>query len=271
MKVALCISGQMRTYKKCYGYIKENIIEPLDPDVFIYTESSKGVTNRMNVKDRGAVKEGKVFEQSIRRIYKPQKLMIDEPFNREKRRRFKSVEVPDRLIKVEPDHWEGNIPNFYGIKKCNDMKKNYELSMSMEYDIVIRMRPDILVRNEIPEEVIENRDKLWHSHRNPEEQISDKLAISSSENMDYYSSVWDRLPEYWQDPVGNGEWKDVRVGERLLRIHMEKSDIEVKHCRIDHDILRKREYWINKVKKNTTESRSKSKRWLRKIYHVLKM
>ena len=79
---------------------------------------------------------------------------------------------------------------------------------------------------------------------NPKIQVSDKFALSSSENMDYYTSVWDYLNEYWADPLGDGNWEDVRVGERLMRYHMEQSDIPYRPFSNGCELLRTRDFAI---------------------------
>jgi hypothetical protein len=48
---------------------------------------------------------------------------------------------------------------------------------------------------------------------------NDQLAISSSENMDYYSSLYDKIYEYYNEGVRNF------VGERLLRHHLKDSKL----------------------------------------------
>lgn len=37
MKVALCLSGQSRTFKRCFKSQKKHIIDRLNPDIFIHT------------------------------------------------------------------------------------------------------------------------------------------------------------------------------------------------------------------------------------------
>jgi hypothetical protein len=239
MRVALCLAGQMRTYKQCFGYLKDNVIEPLKPDIFIFTEKNIGITNRL-VDNKKHI-EGTVSSESIRRLYDPDRLIITEPFSMSDLKQFKGVTVPDDLIKAEPDHWKGNIPNFYSIYSCNELKRKHEQDNGFIYDLVIRMRPDLLVEEEIPSEVIENRDILWYTHPD-DDKISDKIAISNSKNMDYYSSVWENLSSYWQNPLGDGEEKNHRVGERLMRFHMHQSDINAHQIELGVKTLRSRQY-----------------------------
>ncbi|WP_251923650.1 hypothetical protein [Salinibacter ruber] len=246
MKSALCISGQMRTYKKCYGYLKENIISELQPDIFIYTKSKTGITTKAdynNESDNKAVKK-----KNLRKIYDPEEIFIDEPFEDKKLKSFKGVEVPKEIIQQAPNNWKGNIPNFYGIKKCNEMKKEKEKKDNFKYDLVIRCRPDLVIKSKIPNKILKKPEILWHNHEQSPIMVSDQLAMSSSENMDYYSSVWDKLNEYWKNPLGDRKWENIRVGERLLKTHMKKSKIEVDTCEINYEILRSRTFVKNKLK-----------------------
>lgn len=38
MKIAICLSGQLRNYKETFPYFKSFIIDDLSPDIFIYTD-----------------------------------------------------------------------------------------------------------------------------------------------------------------------------------------------------------------------------------------
>jgi hypothetical protein len=175
-------------------------------------------------------------------------VQISEPFSAQERREYRGIRVPDTLVEAEPDHWQGNIPNFYGIYKCNELKRRYERDHGFRYDLVIRMRPDLRIPQQLPAKVLEERDTLWHTHPNAPIQVSDKLAISNSENMDYYASVWKHLEKYWENPLGSGNWKNHRVGERLLAHHMDQSDISVKKFDINSSILRSRAYIRRKTR-----------------------
>lgn len=257
--VALCISGQMRTYKKCYGYLRENIIEPLNPDIFIDTWKKPGGTTKA-----GGITSDQtpVTEKTLRRLYSPESFKI-EPFKNEYFTEKDGVSVPTRL-QEHTKHWKGNIPMFYKMKGCNNMKSDYEEENGFTYDLVLKIRPDLVVREEIPKEVLRNPNILWHSECmiNDGVQVSDKFAISSSENMDYYTSVWENLNEYWENPLGDGEWKDVRVGERLMRHHMAQSSIEVQSFSSGCDVLRTRDYAIEQ---NTTTIGNALTRLLKRI------
>ena len=252
LRVALCLAGQMRTFRKCYGYLVENVLDPLDPDVFVHTESSIGITNRLGMQASGRGDEqGTVNRSTIERLYDPLRVEITEPFSAADRREFRGVRVPDKLIEAEPDHWQGNIPNFYEIYRCNELKRDHETEQGFRYDVVIYLRPDLLVPQELPDIVLSNPQKLWHTQTHPK-LISDKMAVSSSENMDYYSSVWKQLSDYWEEPLGGGGKMNHRSGERLLRQHMARSEIEVERFDIGSETLRSREFIREKIKQEVS-------------------
>jgi hypothetical protein len=240
----------MRTYRECHGHLVENVLKPLDPDVFVHTEETVGITNRMKLQARGRGDDrGTVTRESIERLYEPKRVEITPPFSAADRREFEGVRVPSELIEAEPDHWQGNIPNFYSIYRCNELKREWETERGFRYDVVVRMRPDLLVPAEIPSRVLSNPETLWHTHVTPF-QVSDKLAVSSSENMDYYASVWQTLDEYWADPLGERPERH-RVGERLLKQHLDRSDIDVQRFDVGSHILRSRTYLEEQVRRES--------------------
>lgn len=230
----------MRTYKKCYGYLKENLLDPLDPDVFIHTWEKAGTTTKISNSDEST--EETITTDTLETLYAPEKVVI-EPFQDEYFTHKDGIAVPE-VLQERTNHWKGNIPLFYKMKRCNELKSEYENEQDFTYDIVIKMRPDLILLEPIPDAVLKNPQVLWHSGANVDTrfQVSDKFALSSSENMDYYTSVWDVLDQYWERPFGDGNWEDVRVGERLMNHHMSQSNIPVEPFNISVDILRSREF-----------------------------
>jgi len=246
MDVALCIAGQMRTYEKCYKYQKKNIIDVFEPDIFIHTEEETGITRKTDETNIEKKRNEVVTAKRLNELYDPTLYEIISPFTQEERKEFKGIKLPQELIEEDPVQSAGNIPEFYGVKQCNNLKNRWEDERGYDYELVIRMRPDLMIKDKIPDKVIENPNILWHTYP-PGDSVSNKLAISNSENMDYYSSVWDKLPEYWENPLANGNPHKYRVGERLMKHHMEISSIETDWFDIDSKILRKREVLANRA------------------------
>ncbi|MCS4057062.1 hypothetical protein [Salinibacter ruber] len=189
----------------------------------------------------------RISHGTLEKLYAPKSAKI-EMFQEEWLVEKDGVRVPKRLRNYT-HNWKGNIPMYYKLKKCNELKSKHEQENDFKYDVVIKVRPDLIVPDKIPERVFQKTDILWYEG-NPHPQVSDKLALSSSRNMDYYSSVWDQLDTYWENPLGDGNWQDVRVGERLMLHHMNQSDIRSEPFFINCDILRSLEKVRDNVRKD---------------------
>jgi hypothetical protein len=236
MRIAVCISGQLRTFRHCVPALKKNILNRHNCGVFLHVWEKIG----------SSPKEGKnsppatITIDELNALYDPVEAIIEKsgPMDSET---LKGIHIPSELIKAEPIHHKGSLPMFYKIYACDLLRQNHEQSNGFEYDAVIKLRPDFIIKEPLPREVLDNLQFLWHSSRmlNPTFQVSDKFAVSSSSNMTYYSSVFPKLPEYWQEPLGlNHDEKEHRVGERLLKYHMQCSEITCKTFKMKCDLLR---------------------------------
>lgn len=227
MKIALCISGQMRTYKNCYDLLYKNILVPLNPDVFIHTWSNSGVSNKVK---SGIDRESRDISESVlHEMYTPE-MMVIEDFEAGFTDSIDGISVPEILKEHEPLHYKGSLPMYYKMYQCNELKKTYESTNNFEYDRVIRMRPDLAFYEHFPDVLFGIDDYLWHSDLMIDQsfQVSDKLAFGNSKVMDYYTSVYRMLKKYWETPLGEpGIKRKHRVGERLMKYHMDISDIQV--------------------------------------------
>lgn len=231
MRVALCLSGQMRTYDQCYDNLKTFILDKLNPDVFVHTWARHGKSSKVSENHTDTF----VDIQHINNLYHPLRLTVDK-FPENGSDKYKNVTVPDELKKEEPLHYQGSIPMFYKIWSCNQMTKEVD----RKYDCVIKLRPDLNINEPIPDYVLNNLDTLWFPDKDVDLQcmVSDRFAIGSVEIMDYYCSVWKRLNEYWRNPVGD-VWEKNRVGERLMYHHMNNSDFDWRSFSVDYDLIRK--------------------------------
>ena len=96
--------------------------------------------------------------------------------------------------------WEYIPRQLYCVKRVNDLKSKYEKENNFKYDLVVRIRPDLLIINDSwLDENIETLDMentmymldhdKWHGY-------CDRFYISGSENMDYISNGIEYLNEY---------------------------------------------------------------------------
>jgi len=206
MRIAVCLSGQPRFLDNGYKQIFEKIISKYnDVDFFIHTWWN----DELNA--TGANRKYTFKSDTLKLImdyYKP-RLILNEPqmdFNI-----YNDVDY-ETINPISP------YSMFYSIKVSNELKSFYEKKNNFKYDVVIRCRFDILInRFDINLSDIDlsyiYTDTVGNGFPN------DQLAISSSENMDYYSSLYDKINDYYNEGFRNF------VGERLLRHHLKDSKL----------------------------------------------
>ena len=135
MKVALWFSGKLGDWKECSMSITENIIWPLNPDVFVTTWDDQP-------------------SYDFCQYYNPVKKQI---LNLEDTMKFLG---PTDKLSCQPS--PGLIPMLALIKASNTMFQNYALKKQIDYDLVIRLRPDIQVLEQIKKHEIKDCIKNKH-------------------------------------------------------------------------------------------------------------
>ena len=236
MKVALCISGELRSYQKTFQELKNNIIDKLNPDIFIYSWNDVGGTWKARAQDNkyngffvDDFNRYDKLEKNVEKLYSPRKIVLEE-FKESYKDKIKNVSRPHELIRnTDKNRWSKyNLPMFYTMYECNKLKSEAEKEDGKKYDLVIKARTDVRFP-EIPKNIINKLDVLWYYPKDHNEAhiVSDKFAFSNSDIMDYYCDVFPRLNTYWSEGMYNslGIWK---IGEEMMWHHFyDKSDIKV--------------------------------------------
>ncbi len=253
MRVALCLSGQMRTYKQAYKNLKKYILKPLKPDVFIHTWEYSGITNRSKLSSKNKYGE-KITYRQLKKLYNPKKAVI-EKFYDEYYDELEGIKFPKKLKKDNPTKTYADLPLFYKIKKCNDLKKEYEEKHGFKYDIVIRMRPDLMIKEKIPGRVLNESSVIWlpHFFLDTSKFLNDRFAISNSENMDYYASLWDNLNKYWKEAlkkIQDGEKCVYWLSEGLMKQHLDRGPAKYQVFDINVKIFFGKELLYERILRN---------------------
>lgn len=175
MKVALMLTGQMRTYEKCYENLLENIIysnKNMEFDIYICTEymGTNGGSKKNKFIEKSS-NEG-AFREKIKRVYSPylKYLFIETKKNR--------IEYPEYTRGYGP--YIALYRNKYLFDKIED-----------KYDYYLRIRPDIHFTSPIILNVEQNviglfcgkqtRKKSWFHNRD-----WDHACISDYNGMKYW-------------------------------------------------------------------------------------
>ena len=175
MKVALCLSGQARTFDKCWPTIKENIIEPTNCDVYISV-----------CKDADTYK---VLESDVN--YKG--LLVTEDIELKFHSRLRQS-----LKAKDPDKAHNKVvQQLYAISRSNDLKRATETMLRFRYDWVIRSRMDIAFEGKIEDLSTLKPDGIYFPKHQNETGLNDRFAFGPSLYMDIYSnrlSNFDNIP-----------------------------------------------------------------------------
>jgi hypothetical protein len=139
MRIALQICANPRSFKRTFEAYQKYLIEPLHPDVFIHTWRLHG-HERPDVTTDGSCEE-------YLDLYKPQVGVIE-----------------DLYYDYQPLYTM--VPNFTTRFRANELRKQYEKTHGVKYDVVIAHRADIVLTAPFKMEYAQmvEEDSIWVHH-----------------------------------------------------------------------------------------------------------
>lgn len=169
MKIALCLSGQPRSYEKGYEYLKKNLFDHHDVDVFIHTwEYPIELLDDVE----------QLFSNNIKDVH------YEESLNEQY---FAKYHVGN------PKYPAYNTTQmFYGVYASNNLQRKYALTYNIDYDIVIRSRFDFALNKLLPyNEVVSGKIYVPDCRQNLERTVAnDQFAYGTPETMNLYSQTF---------------------------------------------------------------------------------
>lgn len=222
IRVALCLSGHLRTYVQVADSIKKYLIDALDCDVFIHTWDKIGFSRYDgDTNERDTNNELDIINE----LFKPKSIVVENS--------KPTVNNIDKYLtrSISRESPLNVFGMYYKIKMANELKKEYEEKNNFIYDLVIRSRADLMFLSYIPKFELENTELLWIPNFDMWGGTNDQFAFSSSKNMDIYSSLYDYIDSYWEDGV-------VFHPETLLDHHIEKNNLIMGPSEISFKIIR---------------------------------
>jgi hypothetical protein len=148
MKTAVILTGHLRCWKQVFPNFKERVIDRYQPDIFIETWDEEGwwiPGDMQNVKgyheQTPEIDVGEVVE-----AYKPISISVEswENYNElfeDRGSNFKNfAHRPKNIISM-----------FYKLAKGVQLMESYMMKNGVGYDRVIRMRPDLIFHQDLPE------------------------------------------------------------------------------------------------------------------------
>ncbi len=146
MKVAVVLSGHLRCWETVFPNFKERVIDRYNPDIFIHTWSDAGYwvpqEGRLGVHENSPPLDApKAYE-----AYKPLKMVVEtfteyEPF-------FAKRVIPFTNYFHRP---RNIVSMFHKMGAAFNLLEEYVTLTGTKYDLVIRMRPDMILHQDLPE------------------------------------------------------------------------------------------------------------------------
>ena len=213
MKIALCFSGQPRYLKEGYPQIYKNLLEKYSPDVFVHTWwNDSMIGKKMDLPHALSYNRTYYWKEDtidiIKEFYSPKVLLP------EKQIEFNTYTNVDYQLS-RPSHVHSM---FYSLEESNKLKIEYEKENNFIYDAVIRCRFDTIFPTfdiDFYNINLEYINCFVIDGRAP----NDQFAISTSENMNKYSTVYSSLYEYQISGFTSF------IGEELLKHHLNFNNL----------------------------------------------
>lgn len=187
MKIALCFSGQARSFEKGYEFYKKNLLDHQEVDVYIHSWKFDG-------------------QEKLLDLYKPKKYQFEDP----------PVTNADQIYTNTPNPVK-HPPRF----TFNMLLSMYKVSQLIEgdYDWIIKSRTDYALNVKIPFGELDN-SKLYipNCRMVPTRDFgNDQFAFSSQKNMLNYMSTFVFMDTYYHEG-------HQFIGENMMHanLHMHK-------------------------------------------------
>jgi len=195
MKIAICLSGLVRTYRETYENFMNGLIEPNkhhDIDIFISTWTIEHSNNSMertrriawNGPDTPPFPENHIDYNDIRNKYNPRTIAVEEPI---------TFPEPTWYVPTKGVNIQSLLAMWYKIHHCDLLRRNHEQVTGVKYDAVIRMRFDTLMPFAFPITDDFNLDILTVPSMTQErihpnyDWCNDKFAVGNRTIMGIYS------------------------------------------------------------------------------------
>lgn len=229
MKIALLLHGLTRRYDISYPFIKKNIIDNLNADVFISCWENQVKEENINKGDNFPL-------QGLIDLYKP-KAFDFEIYTDEREKSFCGESFGNKFAKQQVHYknsWNRFFAFYYKVWKANELKKEHEQKNNFEYDVVIKWRTDIFIKDAIDIKFIEEISKTENTVFIPfghGGDVNDIIYMSNSKTMDRICRLYHNINEV-SDRVA-----PINSYEKHLLTWINMNNLKIKNFNINWEYI----------------------------------
>ena len=215
MRVALCVSGQLRTWRSCLVSLRENIIDVCQPDVFIRSwyplDECTAIANEL--------KAVSISFQSFSDEIAENLNKTTAKYNNTKHTEQIGIQKNTFMM-------------FYNIWQCDVLRKWNEVLTGQIYDYVIRCRPDMMYSNRLTIDDFKKLDDntILLPDTNHYGGYCDQFAIGTSSGMANFANLFNKINDYYD----GGE---IYHPETLVKRHIESSCFKVEQTHLEYSLI----------------------------------
>lgn len=220
MKVALCLSGQLRTFKHCFPSIKSSILDPYQPDVFFATDPNMYYEASIGK----GINQGTLAEAM--EMYHPKVVIKVDETHPLLNQIDKNILLPRKVDSTNLDRFLNDLLKRYNVGLfCRLFSEQFNI----KYDVVIRARFDTEINQLLPINIEEGimipTEQDWLGG------INDQLAWGNAEKMFWYFDMIKYIEQYTKNgtPVHP---------ELMLKQHLEQGSVSIARTPINYRIIR---------------------------------
>lgn len=192
-----------------YPFIKANIIDPNNADVFMHMnfDPSNSYIEKSHL-DKGQCHLAPALAAEMITLYAPKRVLVEAPKQvikplfpvPEKRiERTKSMNH-HRSAWTDDEHRlhivKQTTSMYYSIFKCNELKEVYANEHGIHYDYVIRIRFDVVPKQPLVCATYDPNFIYYQEMGQPDNLISDWINFGSNRIMNVYSSLYFTMDYY---------------------------------------------------------------------------
>lgn len=209
MKIAFCFSGGVRNFETTISYLKKNLLDHYDHDVFIY-----GVANKYGIADNIS---------KLTDNLSPKNIILNENLFYD-------------TIRNQFNVYGNVLPMYFNILKCDELRQEYETTNNIKYDYVVRLRFDNFFYRTLNDVNIDlnllNDNSIMIPHKWNFIEVhplakTDMFAIGTSKSMTKYASLYKNINTYFFDKNIPKNRDGSPHPETLLGYHLNKINLNI--------------------------------------------